>query len=288
MQITRRALLAVAGTAALAAPRKLRVAAHPYVYVQQREDRDINPILDQVFADIKAAGFDAIELMQTQFKPDDSVARIREISKRTHLPVMGMSYGAAMWNREQHAAILSEITVLLERLGKVGGRTLGISVGSTPKPKTDPQFDAQADLLKRIRSIAADNGVVANLHNHTYEVVKGEHDLNGTLARLPDFKLGPDLNWLVRGGVDPVDFIRRRGRQMVYMHLRDQRTDGKWSEAMGEGNMDYTAIGRVLKEVGFSGDMAVELAHEKGATLSRPLRESFRMSREYVRKTMGY
>ncbi len=37
-----------------------------------------------------------------------------------------------------------------------------------------------------------------------------------------------------------------------------------------------------------AGDMAVELAHEKGVPLSRPLRESFRMSRAYVRKTMGY
>jgi len=27
--------------------------------------------------------------------------------------------------------------------------------------------------------------VVLNLHNHTYEVADGEHDLNGTLARLP-------------------------------------------------------------------------------------------------------
>jgi sugar phosphate isomerase/epimerase len=288
MQITRRALLAGAGTAALAASRKPLVAAHPYVYTQYRPDRDINPVLSDIFSDIKAAGFDAIELMQQQFKPDDAVARIGEISKRSGLPVIGMSYNANMWNREQHAATIEEITQLLSRLGKVGGRTLGISVGSAGKPKTDAQFDAQADLLKKIRVIARDNGVEPNLHNHTYEVANGEHDLNGTLARLPDFKLGPDLNWLLRGGVDPVDFIRRRGKQMVYMHLRDQKADGKWSEAMGEGSMDYAAVGRALRDAGFAGDMAVELAHEKAIQLARPVGESFKMSRAYVRKTMGY
>jgi sugar phosphate isomerase/epimerase len=288
MQITRRALIAGAGAAALAAPKQPLVAAHPFVYTQHREDRDINPILEDVFRDIKAAGFDAIELMPPQFKPDNAAGQVGEIAKRTGLPVIGMSYVAAMWNSAQHAAILAEITPMLGRLGKVGGRTLGISVGATGKPKTDAQFDAQADLLKKIRAIARDNGVEPNLHNHTYEVANGEHDLNGTLARLPDYKLGPDLNWLVRGGVDPVDFIRRRGKLMVYMHLRDQKADGKWSEALGEGAMDHAAIARALREAGFAGDMAVELAHEKGAPLSRPLRESFRISREYIRRTMRY
>ena len=86
-----------------------------------------------------------------------------------------------------------------------------------------------------------------NLHNHTYEVENGEHDLKGTLKRIPDVKLGPDLNWLLRAKVDPVDFINRYGDRIVFLHLRDQKTDGAWSEAMGEGNMDYMAIGQALR-----------------------------------------
>jgi hypothetical protein len=31
--------------------------------------------------------------------------------------------------------------------------------------------------------------VVLNLHNHTYEVADGEHDLKGTLARLPEARV---------------------------------------------------------------------------------------------------
>ena len=73
------------------------------------------------------------------------------------------------------------------------------------------------------------HGVVLNLHNHTYEVENVMHDLEGTLARIPDVKLGPDLNWLVRAGVDPVEFIHRFGKQIVFMHIRDQKADGTWS-----------------------------------------------------------
>jgi sugar phosphate isomerase/epimerase len=165
---------------------------------------------------------------------------------------------------------------------------MGTSVGATRQPKTEEQFDAQAALLRKIMAIAKDHGVVVNLHNHTYEVANGEHDLKGTLARIPDARLGPDLNWLIRAGVDPVDFITRYGNRIVYAHLRDQKGDGKWCEAMGEGVTDYAAIGAAFRKAGFAGDVAIELAHERDFEPSRPYRESFAMSREYVRRTMGW
>jgi sugar phosphate isomerase/epimerase len=114
------------------------------------------------------------------------------------------------------------------------------------------------------------------------------HDLKGTLARIPEVKLGPDLNWLVRGGVDPVGFIRTYGSQIVFLHLRDQKADGKWSEAMGEGDMNYIAIGKALREVKFSGEAVIELAHEGSFKPTRPLRDSLKMSRAYVKQTLGF
>jgi sugar phosphate isomerase/epimerase len=51
---------------------------------------------------------------------------------------------------------------------------------------------------------------------------------------------------------------------------------------------DFAAVGNELHKMGYSGDMAIELAHERNFARTRPLRESLKMSREYVRKTMGY
>jgi sugar phosphate isomerase/epimerase len=72
------------------------------------------------------------------------------------------------------------------------------------------------------------------------------------------------------------------------MHLRDQGRDGRWVEAMGEGDTDFAAIGRALHEIDFQGDAVIELAHERDFKPTRPLRESIRISREFVRRTMGY
>ncbi len=273
---------------ARAANRQVAIAGHPWVYAAPRPNNDIYEILDAIFADMSAAGMGAVELMHTALAPEGAVARIAELSRRHRLPVIGSSYGAAMWDREKHTAIWNEARELVSRLAKVGGRTLGTSVGAAPAPKTPRQLDAQAEMVKRLMACCSDHGVVLNLHNHTYEVANGEHDLNGTLARVPGVKLGPDFNWLLRAGVDPVDFIRRHGQRIVFGHLRDQQPDGKWCEAMGEGSMDYGAIGDALRASGFAGNLAIELAHERGFQTTRPLRESLRMSREYVRRVMRW
>ncbi len=143
-------------------------------------------------------------------------------------------------------------------------------------------------MLKKIIALCQTHGVVVNLHNHTYEVENNLHDLKGTLARVAGVKLGPDLNWLLRGGVDPVAFLREYGDRIVFLHLRDQKANGQWSEAMGEGDMDYAAIAKALGEIHFAGDAVIELAHPAGFRPTRPLRESLKISREFVRKTLGY
>ena len=197
-----------------------------------------------------------------------------------------------MWDRQQHAAVLDDAELIIPRLAKLGGRTLGVSVGpvkwGSGTRKTPDQLDAQAELLTKIFAICKRHGVVPNLHNHTYEVENDLHDLTGTLARLPAMKLGPDLNWLIRGGIDPVAYIRQFGRRIVFLHLRDQNADGSWSEALGEGSTDFNAIARELQAIDFSGHAVIELAHENDFQLTRPLRESLKMSREYVRDVLGY
>lgn len=269
-------------------PRKVMVGAHPWVYAAKLPNYDITPKLPQIFADMSYAGFDGIELIHSALRPDDAVERIGELSHKHRLAIIGMSFGGAMWDRKQRQAILEDAELTITRLAKLGGRTLGTSVGPAPQKKTPQQLDAQAELLRKIIALGKANGVVLNLHNHTYEVADNLYDLRGTLARIPDVKLGPDLNWLVRGGVDPAAFLRRFGKQVVFMHLRDQKADGRWSEAMGEGVTDYVAVAQALREIHFHGDAVVELAHEGDFKPTRPLRESLKISRAFVRRVLGY
>jgi sugar phosphate isomerase/epimerase len=226
--------------------------------------------------------------MQTTLRTDEAVERLAALAEKHRQPVIGASFVGAMWDRRRHRAILDEAEPVIARLGKLGGRRLGVSVGAPPKleRKTPQQFDDQADVLRKLIAICNAHGVVLDLHNHTYEVQDDQYDLRNTLQRVPDIKLGPDLGWLQRAGIDPVSFIRQHAERLAFLHLRDQKADGSWGEAMGEGDMDYTAIGKALREANFSGYAVIELTQTERQT--RPVRESHKISRQYVRKTMGY
>ena len=200
------------------------VSGHLWVYASKfspESGYDCTPVLETIFSDFKYAGIDGLELMEAILRHDDAVHKLKALSAKYGVPVTGSSYGADMWDKNKHTEILEDVDMLTQKLKQVGGKTFGISVGNAGHIKTEAELDDQAYLLKDIWKVCAKNGIQPNLHNHTYEVENNMHDLKGTLARIPGIALGPDLNWLVRGGVDPVTFINTYGHQMVYMHIRD-------------------------------------------------------------------
>jgi len=268
---------------------KPQISAHIWVYCSKYPPNwDATPDLERIFSDLHQAGLDGVELMEVILRHVDAVEHLSRLANQYNLSVTGSSYNAPMWDASRHKEILPDVTLVVERLGKLKAKTFGISVGDAGHTKTESELDAQADLLKKIMHICADSGIVPNLHNHTYEVVNGMHDLKGTLARIPDIKLGPDLNWLIRGGVDPVSFIKTYGRQMVYMHIRDQYNDGTWTEYVGQGVTDFPAIAAALRSVDFRGRAAIELAFPDHFFPKNPLADDWKLSLEYVRKTFAW
>jgi sugar phosphate isomerase/epimerase len=261
----------------------LLVSAHVWPYSSQfRPNYDCSPIMEQVFMELKSAGFDGVELQDVNFQSEDSVSRISALIKKYELPVTGSSFSGDMFNRAKHGEILANATMVIDRLHQVGGETFGVSVGDAKHLKTKDELDAQAELLKKIISLCNAKEITLNIHNHTYEVQNNLYDLKGIIERIPDIKLGPDINWLIRAGVDPVWFINTYGKNMVYMHLRDQKASGKWAEAIGDGVTDFRAVAEALKKCSFKGRIAVELAFDEPTT--RPLPENLKISCEYIKK----
>jgi sugar phosphate isomerase/epimerase len=264
---------------------RVPVFGHLWVYASRFPPLyDCTSILEDVFQDFHYAGIDGVEVMEVNLRHDDAVARMRSLINKYQLPVSGTSYGGELWNRSAHPAIQADVELVIGRLHQLGGRTMGISVGNAGHVKTPAELDAQADILKKIMAICARYSVAPNLHNHTYEVENNMHDLRGTLSRIPNIKLGPDLNWLIRAGIDPVQFIDQYGEKITYLHIRDQQADGEWTEALGEGVTNFKAIAAALKRARFQGAAAIELAFPPHYTQKRPLKEDWKISREFVKR----
>jgi sugar phosphate isomerase/epimerase len=275
-------------TAAARSTKKIIVGAHVWVYASTQPGYDVSPILEQIFSDVSYAGFDGVETMEHPLRSTVYTNQIRELIEKYKIKLIGSSYSGEMWDRDKQNQIYEDVENIFTNMALVGGRTFGVSVGEPAgREKTETEFDNQAELLKKLISLGEKKGIVLNLHNHTAEVKNNMYDLRGTLKRTPDIKLGPDLNWLLRAGINPVDFLREFKKQIVFLHLRDQLNNGKWPESMGEGDVDFKEIENVLKEINFSGDAIIELAHENGFVLTRPLKESLKMSRDYLKQTMS-
>lgn len=266
---------------------KVALSGHVWVYASQYPPNwDCTPILEQVFRDFNVAGLEGIEFMESNLRHSDIVEVAGSLSEKYNVPVTGTSYSAAMWDKNQHHKILDDVEVVLERLNQLKGSTFGITVGDAGRIKTNEELDIQAELLKKIISICKKNDIQANLHNHTFEMENNLHDFKGTIERVPDLKLGPDINWLIRAGVDPVWFIDTYGDRMVYLHLRDQDENGKWTRALGQGTTDFPAVSKALKKVNFKGRAAIELAFEEPP--NGPVSQEWIESREYVKEIFGW
>jgi sugar phosphate isomerase/epimerase len=280
-------LLNAGCAAAKPTAKSVDVHAHLWVYASRYPPNwDCTPILDDVFSDLSYAGYAGVELMEIILKREGAVDRLKSLVAKHHIPVSGTSYNGDMWNKAQQQQILDDMELVLERLRAVGGTRIGLTVGDARRMKTEAELDVQAETLKRILQLCTKNGIAPNMHNHTFEVTNNLHDLKSTIARVPELKLGPDLNWLVRGGVDPVWFIKEYGSKIVYMHIRDQDASGKWTEAVGTGVTDFKAIAKALKDINYKGHAAVELAFDNPP--KNEVREDWKQSRAFVKQTFGW
>jgi sugar phosphate isomerase/epimerase len=269
---------------------KITVGTHIWVYAKHQKNYDVSNILKDIWQDVKYAGIDGVELMEHPLRRLDKTSEIKALIEEHRLPLIGTSYGASFWDKQKTNEIVEDLDNIFTNMQTLGARTIGISVGrpNGNRLKTDEELDTQAALIIRATALAKSKGVVLNLHNHTYEVENELHDLLGTLNRIPDAKLGPDINWLLRAGVEPNEFLKRFKDNIVFLHLRDQYASGQWPESVGEGDTDFSQIASTLQHIDFKGDAIIELAHEDGFAPTRPIKESLKMSREYVRSTMGF
>lgn len=87
---------------------------------------------------------------------------------------------------------------------------------------------------------------------------------------------------LAVGETTPDEAIRRHGKDLALVHLDDHRKGRHEHLAFGEGEVDFAAIGRALRDVGFDGPLEVELGRH-GADAPRVAAASI----EYLRAHLG-
>lgn len=195
-------------------------------------------------------------------------------------------------NSTLHEARMAEhsIKTILElaRATKDAG-VRGIVTNPSPKPhqgrKSDEELATQARYLNQLGAELQKLGVRLMVHHHTPELLDNAREWRYQLANT-DPKLVAccvDVHWAYRGGQEPTAFLREVGARLESLHLRNSRA-GVWTETFDDGDVDYRKVAEDLRETSYQGILVVELAYEKGTTVTRSLEEDLRLSRTYAEK----
>jgi len=289
MQCTRRKwLVNAAALPALAAKPAYRpsIGVALYVWTQQfaREKKTLSQGIEEAFPAVSRAGYRRTELM-SQFWAPDLRDKTRALLKQSKLEAVSMYNGGPMHTPEGAEQTIARTLDLAEVARAAGARTVAFNPDPKRERKTDEELAIQAKYLNQLGARLKERKMGFFIHQHAPEMREDarewRHVLRHTDGNLVKFCL--DVDWVKRGGQDPMTLLREAGARLGSLHLRSAR-NGVWMEEFGDGDVDYREVAAYLKQIGFRGDLLVELAYEKDTQITRSLEEDLKRSREYAEK----
>ncbi|MBN9659289.1 MAG: sugar phosphate isomerase/epimerase [Acidobacteria bacterium] len=265
------------------------LAAQAYIFSQvyALHGQKIDDHFSEVIETLKEAGFRTVELVSQFFAPEVASNTAQALMLgRMKCPVV---YNGGVMHTAEGAKQTIQETVALAKRVKAAGPLDLINFNANPKPNKEPKTDAelalQAENLNKLAKDLKKSGVRLMLHQHDAEMAQDarewRHMLKNTDPKLVEICL--DVHWVLRGGQDPMTLLKEAGPRLAALHLRNSQK-GIWTEALGEGEVDYSAVAAFLKQNSFKGYLVVELAYDKETQMTKSLEVNLKSSREYAEK----
>jgi len=237
--------------------------------------------LDNVLAEIAAAGYDGFEIGAHRIDLDNPKLMTSMLTQHG-LQIAGMHTHGALHNPEAMVERLPEIERAARFAAAVKAPYVLIS-GKAKRPKSEAELEAQAQTLNQVGQICAGVGVHLLYHNHFWEI---EDDLREyrAIVNLTDPKLlslAMDVGWVKRAGHDPLEVIPQFKSRLAYFHLKDYRVQEyvteEWTD-LGEGYVGIPKMIDLLKGYG-----EIWLTYERDGVLPNAGENAW-VNREILRK----
>lgn len=141
-------------------------------------------------------------------------------------------------------------------------RTVGMKaiycphIAADQRPSDAAGWQAFGKRLQKAGKPYQDAGFIFGWHNHDFELKPlpdGSVPLAHILDAAPDISWEADVAWVVRGGADPIDWIRRYRDRLTAVHVKDIAPAGQnadedgWAD-VGHGTVPWKAIWAEVKK----------------------------------------
>lgn len=261
----------------------MRLGCHVYVFSEYGWDQAGQ--LDEIWDLVAECGYAAIELHAPMLDRPDWYEACMRARERTGLQIVGGSNGGNMSDVAEWDALRTKMDEYTQKLARFDRPKCGFTgSGTRAAERADEQNAQVVRAWTELAQLCRSRGVELNYHTHGEPIQDVQFVIDHVPAEL--LPLGPDLDWLRFGGIDPEPFLRANADRLVMLHVRDYKLGGDRTFALGEGDANYPHLRTVLEEIGFDGDFVVELATPPGKPRDRDLKEILQTSREHVRQTM--
>jgi 3-oxoisoapionate decarboxylase len=245
------------------------------VYQEQRPPSQ-SRTMDDFIATARRLGVDGLSL-ETVFMPSLDVVFLKEL--RAKLDEAGLERMLA-WGHPnglemgKNAAATEELLAHFQSANILGAKVIRIACASRAFRGQEPAQDQIARLvpiLKRVAGEAAGNGLTLGIENHGDFLTE---ELIELLERVDSSNLGVTLDTgnILRLPEDPVIECSKLAPYTVATHIKDILASGlgspkDWREwkhfwpsvGLGNGIIDLRGILQLLKDVGYTGMLCIEM-----------------------------
>jgi inosose dehydratase len=248
---------------------------------------------EQAIQEVAEVGFKGIQLRATAFdKWGQSPADLRRLLTKAGIGFPVLSSGNLKYQPADRQAQLDLHLEHAEFVRDSGGEMLQV-IDEKPKdrPVTPDDYLALADMMNTLGEKTKAIGVPLVYHHHMNSTGEPPAAIEAIMANSAASSVGLlfDIAHYQQGGGDPVAFIRRHGKAIKVVHLKDVRPIDaapgyQWVE-LGRGRVDVKGCVAALKDIGFEGWAIVELDRVVDAAGSP--KASAAVNRDFVVKQLG-
>ncbi len=274
----------------------MKVCYTGWTWIQSRDPETAKKQLEQSFRECKFLGYDYVENFAfiKDFFPDPQ-----------ELVDMTKAYGVNLCNLYGHFGYdeqkeIDNAKKQVEFLAAIGGKWFncqngGFPDGDEPERPTNPAYlDPMCRIANEVGAYAKTLGVTLCFHPHYGTVVFNESDIDYMAEHTDPENVSfcIDTAHTTLAGIDPAKLIKKLGKRVQFMHLKDvdtfalskaeKRAKMATFRALGHGTVNFPEVKAALEEVGYDGVLCVELDRPEVCNF-----HSAEVSRIYIRDVLG-
>ncbi len=258
------------------------------------------------FREAREAGFHYVESFITYFMPYlDKPGELQKKMDDIGLKFVTISNSGplemAFEDPSKREKLLADHMRLVRFIKQLGCDHLKANTNvRRPSGTTPEDLKQMAITLNELGKRITAEGLKFGIHPHMWTQLENRREIDAiaetTDPRYVNFVL--DTGHISMAGIDPVELTRAYASRIIEFHLKDVAPENRGGAKqrrerndvmkdpiffeLGKGGVDFAGIKAHLDKVGWQGWLTVEL----DSSPYRPPKESARISREYIEKTL--